>query len=53
MKNRFDPNNDLPLNKILNIPILNIVVKSVFQNEDKYFPQIHIYECEYECEYEL
>ena len=31
---------------------LNIVVKSVFQNEDKYNPQIHIHDCEYDCEYE-
>ena len=23
------------------------------KNENKYYPQIHIHECEYECEYEL
>ena len=39
--------------EILSIPILSIVVKSVFQNENKYYPQIHINECKYECEYEL
>ena len=54
MKIRFDSNyDDLPLGKILSFPILSIVVKSVFENENKYYPQIHIHECEYECEYEL
>ena len=51
MKIRLDSNDDLPLNKILSIPILSIVVKSVFQNENKYYPQIHIHECDYVCEY--
>ena len=53
MKIRFDSIDDLPLGKILSIPVLSIVVKSVFQNENKYYPPIHIHECEYECEYEL
>ena len=53
MKIRFDSIDDLPLGKILSIPILNIVVKSDFQNENKYYPQIHIHKYEYECEYEL
>ena len=53
MKIIFDPNYDLPLNKIIGISVLSIVVKSVFQSENKYYPQIHIHECEYECEYEL
>ena len=57
-KIRLDSNDaDLPLGKILskiiNILILSIVVRSVFQNENKYYPQIHIHECECECEYEL
>ena len=53
MKIRFDSNNDLPLGKILSIPILSIAVKSVFQSDDKYYSQIHIHQCGYECEYEL
>ena len=36
--NRFDSNDDLPLGKILSIPILSIVVKSVFQTGNKYYP---------------
>ena len=53
MRIRSDSNDDIPLNKILSIPVLSIVVKLVFQNENKYYPQIHIYECQYECEYVL
>ena len=47
MKITFDYNDDLPLGKILSIPVLIIVVKSVFQNENKYYPQTHIHECDY------
>ena len=50
MRIRFDSNDDLPFNKILSIPILSIVVKSVFQNEGKYYPEIHIRETEYDCD---
>ena len=53
MKIRPDSNDDdIPLSKILSISVLSIVVKSVFQNENKYYPQTHIHECKYECEYE-
>ena len=54
MRIRFDSNDDdLPLGKIFSIPILSIVIKSVFQHESKYYPQIHIHEYEYKCKYEL
>ena len=51
MKTRFDSNDGLPIGKILTIPLLSIVVTSISQNEIKYYPQIHIHECEYECDY--
>ena len=45
MKIRLDSyDDDLPYGKILNFFDLNIVVKSVFQNENNYYPQIHIHE---------
>ena len=48
MKIKFDTNNDdLPLGKVLSFPIWIIVVKSVFQNENKFYQQVHIHECEY------
>ena len=51
MKIRLDSYDDLPLNKILCFPVLYIIVGSVFQIENEYYPQIHINECECECEY--
>ena len=53
MKIRLDSyDDDLTLDKRLSFSVLNIAVKSVFQNENKYYPRIHIHECEYECDYE-
>ena len=44
IKARFESNDDLPLDKILNIPVCIIVVKSVLQR-DNYYPQVLLYEC--------
>ena len=38
MKTRFKSDNSLPLGKIINIPLYVIIVKSVFQENDKYYP---------------
>ena len=47
MKIRFDAyDEDLPFYKILWLSDLNIIVESAFQIKDKYYPQIHIHECE-------
>ena len=52
MKIRLDSyDDDLPLGKVLCFSVLNIIVESVFQIKNKYYPQIHIHEFEYECEY--
>ena len=50
MKIRFDSHDDLPLNKMC-FSVLNILCESVFQIKNRYYPQIHINECEYEHEY--
>ena len=54
MKIKFESNDDLPLGKILNIPLCVIITKSVFQENDKYYPQVQFKDCffEYEHEYE-
>ena len=39
MKVRFESNDDLPLAKILNIPVCVIINRFVFQKNDKYYPQ--------------
>ena len=50
IKARFESNDDLPLGKILNIPVCIIVVKSVFQRDNNYYPQVILYEWLYEFE---
>ena len=48
MKARFESDDDLPLNKILNIPVCIIIVNSVFHKDNNYYPQILLYDCLYE-----
>ena len=50
IKARFESNNDLLLGKILNISVRTIVVKSVLQKDNNYYPQVLLYECLYEYE---
>ena len=38
MKITFESDEDLPLGKILNIPILIIITRTVFQEDNKYYP---------------
>ena len=44
----FKSNDNLPLDKILSIPSIIIAGGSVPQKENKYFPQVYLYECVYE-----
>ena len=48
MKIRFESNDDLSLGKILSIPSVIIVTRSVFQEDNKYYPQVYLHECGYE-----
>ena len=48
MKIKFDSDDDLPLGKILNFHNLTIVVRSIFQEYNKYYPQIYLDEYFYE-----
>ena len=43
MKIRFESDDDLPLGKILGIHIM-VVTKSVFQEDNKYYPQVLLHE---------
>ena len=40
MKIKFISDDNLPLNKLLNLHNLTIVVRSVFQEGNQYYPQI-------------
>ena len=42
---RFESYDDLPLGKILNILSLVIVTRSVFREDNKYYPQVYLYVC--------
>ena len=51
MKIKFESHDDLPLSKILSIPVCIITVRPVFQDNNNYYPQVHLHECLYEHEY--
>ena len=42
---KFNSNYNLPLNKILKLHMLTIIVRSVFEEDGKYCPQIFLDEC--------
>ena len=44
MKIRFESDDDLPLGKILSIPVV-VITGSVFQEGNKYYLQVLSYEC--------
>ena len=37
MKTKFDANDELPLNKAIRIPVMVIVFRAVFHENDKYY----------------
>ena len=40
LKTKFDTDDDLLLNKLLRFPTMTIVVRSVFEDDGKFYPQI-------------
>ena len=48
MKIKFNSDDNLPLNKPLKFHNLTIIVRSVFQETNKYYPQIYLDVCLYE-----
>ena len=48
MKIRFESDNNLPLNKTLKLHMLTVIVKSVFEEDGKYYQQLFLGECFYE-----
>ena len=45
MKIKFDLNDKLPLNKMIEIPIMVIVVTAIFYGNNKYYPLVFLNEC--------
>ena len=48
MKIKFDSDDDLPLNKTIEIPDMIIVVRAVFHENNKFYLQVFLDECLYE-----
>ena len=47
MKIKFHSDGKLPLNKTIEIPSMIIVVRAVFRENNKYYPQVFSDECLY------
>ena len=50
MKIRFKTNDDLALNKIINIPVYVVIVSSIFKEDNEYCPQVVLHDCFYQYE---
>ena len=48
MKIQFNSDDNLPLNKILNFRILTIIIRTIFEEDGKHYPQVFIDDCLYE-----
>ena len=48
MRIKFNSDDDLPLNKILKLHMLTIIVRSVFDEDGRYYSQVFLDECLYE-----
>ena len=47
MKIKFNSDNELPLNKTIEIPTITIAVRAVFHENNKYYSQVSFDECLY------
>ena len=48
MKIGFNTDDNLPLNKPLKLHLLTIVVRFIFEEDGKFYPQIYLDDCLYE-----
>ena len=48
MKIKFNSDDNLPLNKMLKLHMLTVIVRSVFEEDGRYYPQVFLAECLYE-----
>ena len=42
MKIQFNSDDEFPLNKMLEIPTITIVVRAIFPENNKYYPQVFL-----------
>ena len=48
MKIKFNSDDNLPLNKTLKLHNMTIIIRSVFEEDGKFYPQVYLDECLYE-----
>ena len=48
MKIKFNTDNSLPLNKPLKLHLLTIIVRRIFEEDSKFYPQPYLDDCLYE-----
>ena len=48
MKIKFNSDDDILLNKVLNFPKITVVIRCVFEKGSKYYPHTFLDECLYE-----
>ena len=48
MKIKFESDDDLPISKIITVCV--ITIRGVFEENDKYYPQVFLHACFYEHE---
>ena len=51
MKIKFDSDDDLPLNKPLKFHAMTITIRSVFEEDGKFYPQVFLYDALHERTY--
>ena len=39
MKLKFNPDDNIPLNKQLNFPTITVIIRNIFEKDSKYYPQ--------------
>ena len=47
MKMEFNSDDELPLNKMMEIPSMTIVARAIYLENNKYYPQVFLDECMY------
>ena len=45
MKIKFSSDDDIPLNKQLNVSTITVIIRYIFEKDTKYYPQILLDEC--------
>ena len=45
MKIKFNSDDELPLNKTIDLDSMIIIVRAVFHENNKYYPQVFLSEC--------